>query len=583
MRGRTSAHAPALLLLLLLGLESATAGIAVEIQGLAEPLRENALRYLGIWRQRDVPELPEAAVQRLHARAGDELRQALRPFGYYEPEIDAVLERRGKNWRAVYTVRLGEPVRFGTIDISLSGAGAEEAAFRALVAAFPLARGEILDHARYETAKRRFLELAEERGYLDARFTRAELRVDVEHHVADVVLAFDTGPRYRFGPVRFVQESYDPAFVTRFVEFREGEPFSVPRLLALQYALSDSDYFTAVDVRPQREAATEDLRVPVEIRLEPRPKHKYTFGLGFGTDTGPRAGLAWENRRVNRSGHRLAADFQVSAIAREAGMRYAIPLARPGSERFTLSLRNLREDKGPDAFSETDEFGLARSTLLGDWRQTLYLNFHRERNEGVPDVPPLSLLTLPGASWVRVQSDHPVYTREGFRLVIDLRGSHPDLLRSDAGFAQLRVQGKRVHALGERSRLILRGEFGTSYVDEFSELPLSQRFFTGGDQTVRGFDYNTLAPLDQTGQVAGGRHLVTASVEVDRLFFGNWGAAVFLDAGNAMDDFDTPLRRSAGAGLRWRSPVGMVRFDYAQPIDGRGGDFEIHLSIGPEL
>jgi translocation and assembly module TamA len=120
-------------------------------------------------------------------------------------------------------------------------------------------------------------------------------------------------------------------------------------------------------------------------------------------------------------------------------------------------------------------------------------------------------------------------------------------------------------------------------VEDFGKLPTTERFFAGGDQSVRGYDYQSLAPEDASGDVIGGQYLTVGSIELDYLVVGNFGAAVFVDSGNAADDFLPSLKTGAGIGFRWRSPVGMLRIDVAHPFDDGNGGFRLHISIGPSL
>ena len=112
---------------------------------------------------------------------------------------------------------------------------------------------------------------------------------------------------------------------------------------------------------------------------------------------------------------------------------------------------------------------------------------------------------------------------------------------------------------------------------------MTERFFAGGDQSVRGYAYQRLGPTDDSGEVVGGRYLSVVSAEVDYLFIGNFGAAVFVDTGNADDNFPPDLHTGAGIGFRWRSPVGMLRIDFAHPFTDSDDKFRIHVSIGPTL
>src|SRR5690606_9543527 len=120
----------------------------------------------------------------------------------------------------------------------------------------------------------------------------------------------------------------------------------------------------------------------------------------------------------------------------------------------------------------------------------------------------------------------------------------------------------------------------TTRIDEFSELPASLRFFAGGDQSVRGYRYNSLGPTDASGEVIGGRKLLVGSLEYEHRIRGGWSAAVFYDAGNALEDYGDSLARGAGFGVRWLSPIGQVRIDLASALSEDGNPWRLHLNIG---
>lgn len=107
--------------------------------------------------------------------------------------------------------------------------------------------------------------------------------------------------------------------------------------------------------------------------------------------------------------------------------------------------------------------------------------------------------------------------------------------------------------------------------------------FAGGDQSVRGYDYRTLSPTDETGDRIGGRFLLAGSVEYQYEFIPKWRAATFIDHGNAVNSWTDPMKTSAGIGIRWVSPVGPIRLDLAKSISDQDEGFRIHFSMGAEL
>ena len=148
-------------------------------------------------------------------------------------------------------------------------------------------------------------------------------------------------------------------------------------------------------------------------------------------------------------------------------------------------------------------------------------------------------------------------------------------------FLQLYASGKVVRAFGP-GRALIRMEAATTIVDGVEELPVSIRFFTGGDQSVRGYQYRSLGALNDLGEVIGGKHLLTGSAEYDFDVRPGWKGAVFVDAGNSFADFaNFELYRSAGLGIRWLSPIGPIRADVAKGLDD--GSFRLHITMGPDL
>jgi translocation and assembly module TamA len=283
-----------------------------------------------------------------------------------------------------------------------------------------------------------------------------------------------------------------------------------------------------------------------------------------------------ETRYLNDRGHRFQTTLLIAERATEAQARYIIPLADPWRERLEIDTRLTEEEIGG---GETRQFelGTARITNSGGWQRRLSLTYQRSRDEIGGDVATRNLV-LPGIALSRGRFDDPVYTTRGYSRSGKLTGGASSL-GSDVSFSRLRLQGSGLRRLWPDARIIGRVELGRVWVDEFSQLPLSQRFYAGGDSSVRGFAYQSLGPEDAQGRVIGGRYLGVASLELEQLVWGDWGAAVFVDHGNAVAEIGDDLRTGAGVGLRYRSPVGVVRVDVAKAVDGDESP-RLHLSLG---
>lgn len=555
------------------------ADVVVTVEGVAGELRHNILESLTLVREKDDPVFDEVRLKRLYARAVREIELALRPFGYYRPRISSDLQGQGKDWRVSFVVDAGPPVLIEEADVRLEGAVVNDPLFQEFMRRQPLRVGAIMDHRVYEEVKSGLAKLAAERGYLGGRFVRHEMIIDLERYTARVALHYDSGERLKFGAVFFHQDRLDDSLLQGFVPFPPGEPYTMQRLLELQQALNDSDYFSTVEVRPDY-ASTQDGNVPVDVNLGLRPRHKYTLGLGYGTDTGARGRVGWEMPYLNAEGHRIGSDLKVTEISSELSLRYRVPGRNPRLDEYIYS-GVLSREHTDTAISAIRRFGWAYNHARGAWRESLSLNFHEERFTVGLDEGRTTLL-MPGVGWSRIWGEERINARQGARLNLSLRGATKTLL-SDSDFAQGTLRLKEIVPAGRRARWVAQAALGASWTPDFEALPASVRFFAGGAQSVRGYSYNSLGPKDASGQVSGGKHLLLGSLEYEHGVTPTWGGAVFYDVGNAMDVFTDPLKHGAGIGVRWKSPVGPVRLDLAWALSENGTPWRLHFNIGPDL
>lgn len=607
MKSRVVRHPGRLLPALLLALPLLGAGalpafaqekVRIEVDGLERDLRRNVVATLSLEEAREDDDLSEERIRRLHARSPEEIAVALEPFGFYRPDVRSTLTRDGAVWVARYEVDPGPPLTVGSRDLQVAGAGAEDPVFRQLVRDFPLTEGERLLHPEYEAGKAAFDDYASRNGYLDAEFDVSEIRVDRAANTSAVVLHYDTGPRYRFGPVVFHQDFLDPDVLRGYDTLERGAPFDLDEVLRMQNALSDSPYFQRVEVVPDPERA-ENLEVPVDVNLTAAKPRRWTAGVGYGTDTGPRGTVGLELRRINRRGHRGRSEVRVSDIEQSFQATYEVPGRFPRTD--TLSYQaGYREETNDDIRSESLLVGATLSRARGDWAEAYSLDLRREDFRVGPDSGRADLL-LPQASGTLIDADDRIYASRGHRLRLTLRGTD-EAIGSNVSFVQGEVEGKLIRAFARDFRFIARTRLGWTQTDEFRELPALYRFFAGGDQSVRGYGYQSLGPrVCEDGTSAdsgcgggptfnvGGEALLSAGAEVEYTyleewkFLRKWGVAAFYDTGNAFEDLSGDLESGAGVGLRWLSPIGPIRADVAWALTEPGTPLRFHLTVGPDL
>ncbi len=585
--GGAPGRATALLGLLLAGwLPHAAAApqIRIEIDGVDRAVADNVRGYLTLTRYVEREDVTDAQVRRLADRAVDEAADALRPYGYYDARIRSRTTRDDGRWIVRLRIDLGDPVRMDTVEVRIEGPGKDEAQIAAIPASSSLQPGARLDHTAYENLKTDLLRQALDLGYLDGKLTRHELVVDPAARKAEAHLTLETGGRYRFGEIKIEQDAISPQLLQRYVRFSTGQPFASQRIRSTQYALEDSYYFSEVSILPG-DRDPETLTVPVTIRATPSKRDRYIVSLGYGTDTSVRGRFAWENRRVNQLGHRWRFDVTASSIRQDAIFRYLIPIGDPALEKLEFTTGYVNEKRG-DLDSERYQITASITQTAGRWQRVLFLWLNDERT-GFPDgTSNEDLLLIPGISYASMPPNFLTGWVRDAAYFVELSGS-PQTLGSDASYLQLYGRAEKVWPIGGPWYLRLRGELGTSWVNEFSQLPASQRFFAGGDRSVRGFAYDELSPREPpepgappgSGKAIGGEHKLVGSVEIERDLPRNFRVAAFYDTGNAFDSWDTPLEYSVGIGVRWKLPMMLIGLDVAQALSEPGKNPRLHLNI----
>lgn len=522
--------------------------------------------------RRSLPELQASAVTALNA------------LGHYHARVAMRFVETEACWRLELSVDPGAATQLRDVAIAIEGEDASlRAPFEALVAESALVSGAVLDHAAYEQLKTALTARATDLGHFEARFVESVIALDLPAHAADIQLRFDPGPRYRFGAMRIENPGVlSDALLRDMLALREGEPYSTSGLAELREGFDASRYFARVRISPRiREASAG--QVPVDIDLGLRPRHAWSSGIGFTTDTGPRARASYENRYLNSRGHRVQADTSISAIRAELGGSYSVPLNRRWADEVIHSARYIVEDDDVYRSSRLLAGIALPSETRSGWQRSLSLDLQRDdyKFAGSDTSEDVSLLVLPGISFSRSRADDFIDPSRGWKLLASLKGAS-DALLSDTTFLQFYGNAKWIHSLG-KWRLLARGEVGATWIDQGADLPASLRYFAGGDQSVRGYEFRAIGPVDDEGNPAGGKQLAVASFEVDYRFRERWRLALFADAGSAFANRgDLDPQYSAGIGLRWLSPIGPLRFDLAHPIDG-DESFRIHITMGPDL
>jgi len=546
--------------------------LKISVSGLGRETRQNLLAHLGSVDSSVADQ--SARLERLVQSAIDD---ALQPFGYHEASF--ILTR--KNSTLQIAVKPGPRVRLLAPRISVDEPAASVPEIAALLASPPLVAGAPVSHAAYDAFRDQLLRISRRLGFFEARYRHSELRIDVARRTAEAHLDLESGPRYVFDETSFSGTGVDPELLHSLAPFRSGDPFDNELVLRFERRLRDTAWFREMAVSVQPGA---DARVQVTVLAQDMDTSRYDIGAGFSTDSALRLRFNRNTPLLNSDGHSLRIESEISEPRQNVQAVYRIPHHDPLDDiiEFTAGLQGKNIQ---DTDTKTGTLGVRHALkIFGDWSHSYGISAELERytlgSNSSKDVAYL----MPALSLSRTRLARGIDPLNGtaFWTAIDFSDR---AVGSPSDFMRWRGSAKWLFALPDANTTVLtRLEMGTIITDGFNSLPASLRFYAGGDNSIRGYDLESLGPRDSEGKLIGGRYLTVGSFEMSRRVRPTWRVAAFIDGGGAFTEDHDKLYQSVGLGLRWLSPIGQIRVDLATPIhDSENSGFKLHISMGPPL
>ncbi len=623
-------------LLLLTAAFAAHADVTYVVIGLDETLTANVLSHVDTVQFGPRARLRPRDHEKVIDKAIGDARAALRPYGYYAPDISArIIEKQDRSAIVELTIEAGPPVRIGSVDVSVVGPGASDRLISAWLRGWPLGEGAVLDQSVWEYQKQNAIEVANSRGYLAAEFTEHELALDLEQNTATLALILDTGPRYVMGDVEYSGHELKPGILEYIPRFEKGDPYTARLVSRLRTDLWKTGYFDDVTVLETERPDLQPPAVDFDVRVSTDTRNHYSGAFGWGDDTGARLQANYSRHPMSSYGDRLDLGIGYQELDDQFTLRGRYRKPWIGRSRqwwdaeLTLRFENqdleVKRDEEDEDFirlanGDLDErhirFGrLKLRNLKGGEAQRFTTPFVQFLNSDqrfdlvdlTPDDPTTRvddpvlegrLRTIENA--FSIGMDYEVVDVQGRSFETFGRRDRAWIFHSNEAFGstveftQLYAATRRSYLLGDRLKFHLRGEIGytDAAVDEFvldvgdqplnlsfTRLPNFYRFKAGGSMSVRGYGFEQLSNND-----IGSNHIITASAEAEYRFLDSWSGAAFADIGNAFNEWDDPdLKRGIGIGIRWYSFAGEIRIDIAQAIDFEGKPLRYHLTIGTPL
>lgn len=545
-----------------------------QVDGIDGALKTNVEQYLAA-----LPSIPSGRSEFKRRDILKAIHQGMQALGYYQPDIELQTDDSDESLLHV-KVTAHDPVRIRHLEVKILGDALNDPAFDRLLTRLPLKQGDVLHHGKYEEIKTTLTNRALSRGYFNAEMVKAKVSVYADDGLADIFIEFSSGHRYKFGETRIVGITQTAKLINPLRDYEAGDPYQAQKLASFSQSISETRYFKQVDVHPLLGEA-KDYTVPVYVGLEPKSSNLVETGVGYSTDEGPRVQLNWEKPWLNQYGHSFTSENKYSAVEQDTNFNYRIPGKDPINDYYNLQTGYVRKDLN-DTFSSKTQAGVHYWTKkMGDWQRDYFVRLEHEAFRQGSDQGN-TLLWVPGITLDRLKMDKSLDPEWGSRVLFTAEFSRPEW-GSDLGFTRLWLRSKWLTTPWDGARFTVRFEQGSIIDSHVYKLPSSWRFFAGGDQSVRGFGYETISPEDESGQLTGARNLTAGSIEYAHPVAERWRLATFVDAGTATNDYRDPVKVGTGMGVRWLSPLGPVRIDLAFGVSETHIPWRLHFGLGAEL
>ena len=581
--------------------------LVVEAPPELQSLLEKYLDLARLQALRGSEDIDDTEWSRLAAAAPAQARELLQTEGYFDAEVSLRHSVEGSGAQVLQQVTLsviaGPRTQVDSVQIEAIGelqrrlAGAEPeagATYQALASTGAKRVGKPFRNPDWAETKQQLLAGLRAAGYAAPRLAESQALIDAPRQRAELRVVLDSGPLFLAGPLQVEGLKHqDEATVLHLAGFGRGTPLTEARLLDYQERLQKVGLFETATITFEADLQQAQA-TPVRLRLTELPLQQVTVGLGASDNTGPRATLEHSHRRPlgwavtahnklewGRDSQKWVGDFQT----------------HPG-EGFYRNLLGVQIDKVKSAtdvvLSQRLRLGRTQDTprierlyfgelLRSRQTDTVATTQAITNSANSANSPNTATALSANYHWIWRHLDSVRLPTQGITWAVQAALGEATSPGGVSGpFSRLYSRLTGYLPFGDNWYGQARLEAGQIIKAASVTVPDALGFRAGGDDSVRGYAYRSLAPVGVTGGTVSGQSLLTGSIELAHPILASqpavWGA-VFIDAGRAVDHWsDYKPALGYGLGLRYRSPIGPLKVDLAYAEESR--KFRLHFSVG---
>lgn len=515
---------------------------------------------------------------RIHLIESD-LKKGLESKGYYD---GTVAFQPGKDSEhGEFAVKPGDQYHLNKVTI-------EPKKYESYATALKIKPGDPLDaQAVADSEQALLLAMSKDHCYFRLNATHTAT-IQQAKKTGNVIFHMDVGRDAHYGPVTFngaitIRESY----LRKLIPWKEGDCFRSDKIETFRAALLESGLFSRAEaVLPDGPDA--QGMAPITINLTERAQRTIKVGFNYYTDEGFGTTLGWEHRNLFGSAEKLNVDLGLSQLKQSLDLDLVKPFFIRKDQ--TLSFNNSFRHQDTDAYKETAiDLGTSLSRKFNRYLSgTTGAKFTLSRiDDKAGATDSYGLLSLP-QNLGYDNRDNKLDPHKGW-VINGTVTPYFDMLGTSDPFFKTQLTASSYLRLTQKSDIVLalRGNVGSIIGPATSNVPATERFYAGGGGSVRGYSYQAIGP-SKDGKATGGRSIAESSVELRFKITDTLGGVTFLDGGSVSDsaapDFDN-LAFGAGAGLRYYTPIGPLRFDVGVPLSKTKSDddrrnYQLYISIG---